>query len=146
MTLKVFVFAFLVSLHAQALQLQVIGKNHEILFQKQLMGGLPKSVESITVMAFEAYSVPYAGNPNGIFSIYGLSSELEIISADEQRLYGWCYSIDGYIPNALGKDLYIHKEKATLTWFYAYTHFKNKAVIEKCVPHGQQTQIEQVQI
>lgn len=140
MTFKVFVMTWLVALQAQALQLQVIGKDQELLFQKQLLGGLPKSVESITVMAFEAYSVPYSGGPNGIFSIYGLSTELELISLDEQKLYGWCYSIDGYIPNALGKDLYIHKDGATLTWFYAYTHFKNKTIVDKCVPHGSESQ------
>lgn len=96
-----------------------------------------KSVGELTIDGLNQTQIPYVGNPAGINSIRETvigNDALEILSDNEMRAYGWCYSINGTTPEALADQVYPSSGEDRIEWFFAYAHYVNGTWREYCQP------------
>ena len=137
------IFAVLFSAQlAQAVTFKVIGKNGEVLASGEQNVSLPQTVGQVSVDFFNTFAVPFVGDIDGIVSIHGLGSDMDLISDSEMKAYGWCYSIDGVVPEDFVHKISIDAQKTELIWFYAYAYYKSGQWTHQCVPHGEVTSEE----
>lgn len=128
-------FSFSIS---QAVTLKVIGKNGEVLFSGDKDVSLPQTVGQVSVVFFNANQIPFVGDIDGIVSVYGLGSDLDLISDTDMKAYGWCYSVNGVVPEDFVHKVNIDEQKTELVWFFAYAYYKAGQWIQQCVPHGEE--------
>jgi len=85
------------------------------------------SVGDTTVAIFDKFEIPYLGNRIGIGSI-NMSpvgdEALEVISDDTMRSHGWCYSINGVVPEVYPSEIQFTSNDDHLTWFYCYALYE----------------------
>lgn len=128
-----------VSLNAYALTFKVIGKNSEILFSSATEVSLPQTVGQISVDLFNKNQIPFVGDIDGIVNVHGIESELDLISDTDMKAYGWCYSIDGIVPEDFVHKVSITAQDTVLVWFYGYAYYKAGEWVSQCVPHGKES-------
>ena len=58
---------------------------------------------------------------------------LEILSEREMKAYGWCYSINGEVPEAFPDEVALGPQDKVV-WFFAYAHYLAGEWISQCVP------------
>lgn len=121
----------------QAVTLKVIGKNGEVLFAGEQTSSLPQTVGQVSVDFFKQNQIPFVGDIDGIVSIHGLGSELDVISDTDMKAYGWCYSVNGVVPEDFVHKVNIIDQKTELIWFYAYAYYKAGEWISQCVPDSE---------
>ena len=131
--LKIFLAVLLSFSSVQAVTVKVIGKNGEVLFSGTNESSLPKTVGQVSVEFFEQNQIPFVGDIDGIVSIYGLSSDLDIISDTDMKAYGWCYSVNDIVPEDFVHKINITEQTTELIWFYAYAYYKAGEWIAQCV-------------
>lgn len=94
-----------------------------------------KHVGQLTVHVLNKEAIPYDGNEIGLHSIYntptGLEA-LEVISDTEMKAYGWCYEIDGKIPEVLPKDFPLTGKEKTIKWFFGHAHYLQGNWVSQC--------------
>lgn len=122
---------------AQAVSFKVIGKNGEVLAAGEHLANLPQTVGQISVDFFNAAKIPFVGDIDGIVSIHGLGSEMDLISDTDMKAYGWCYSVNGSVPEDFVHKINIDAQKTELIWFYAYAYYRSGQWTHQCVPHGE---------
>lgn len=86
------------------------------------------SVGAFSLQVFDSHGIPYIGSELGFNSIIGTPTDrgsIEIVSKDEIRAYGWCYSVDGKFPERMPHEVFFDHPEAELVWFYAYSTIKN---------------------
>ncbi len=96
-----------------------------------------KSVGEITIHFLDKNKVKYLGNENGIHSINGTkygSDAIQVISDTEMNAYGWCFSINGKVPDKLAGQIKIKSTKDRILWFYAFSNYKDGKWTNYCVP------------
>lgn len=95
------------------------------------------SVMEITNHILEVNKIPYVGAGNGIKSInnspMGLDA-MEIISDSEMRAHGWCYFVNGKLPDVLSSELYLESQEDHITWLYGYSYYDSGKWIGYCDP------------
>lgn len=97
----------------------------------------PQSLGSLTVSLLESHNVSYIGNEMGIHSIESTpfgDAAIEIISDVEMRVYGWCFIVDGEIPETLAGKTVITASTQRISWFYAYAHYLEGEWLSYCTP------------
>ncbi len=73
---------------------------------------------------------------NGVISILnylGPDQSLEIISETKLRAYGWCYSINGEIPDLMPDEIKI-KTNDSIKWFLSFSTYDSGKWVDYCVP------------
>lgn len=138
MRLLTSLFIVLVSLNAYALTFKVIGKNSEVLFSSTTEVSLPQTVGQISIENFNKNQIPFVGDIDGIINIYGIESELDLISDTDMKAYGWCYSINGIVPEDFVHKVNVTAQETELVWFYGYAYYKSGEWVSQCVPHGKE--------
>jgi hypothetical protein len=71
------------------------------LFQTALPVERESSIWKLTQMAFNHHNIPYSGAEYGLQSAFNTPTGLdamEVINDREMRSYGWCYEVDGKVP------------------------------------------------
>ncbi len=131
--LKIFLAVLFSFSSVQAVTLKVIGKNGEVLFSGENESALPKTVGQVSVDFFNQNQIPFVGDIDGIVSIYGLGSDLDVISDTDMKAYGWCYSVNGVVPEDFVHKVNIIDQKTELIWFYAYAYYKAGEWVAQCV-------------
>lgn len=131
--LKIFIAVLFSFSHVQAVTLKVLGKNGEVLFAGEQISSLPKTVGQVSVDFFNQNQIPFVGDIDGIVSIHGLGSELDVISDTDMKAYGWCYSVNGVVPEDFVHKVNILDQKTELIWFYAYAYYKAGEWTQQCV-------------
>lgn len=104
------------------------------LFQRNLKV-TKESVGDLTVSTFERFEVPYLGTERGMNSIYGTpigDVTLEVISDTEMRSFGWCFDIDGIVPEIYPDKIQVVPQMKSIRWFYGFAHYKNGQWISQC--------------
>ncbi len=124
--------------YSYALTFKVIGKNSEILFSQVVEVTLPQTVGEISVDFFNNNQIPFVGDIDGIVSVYDIASELELISDTDMKAHGWCYSVNGVIPEDFVHKVSVSKQETELVWFYGYAYYQAGEWISQCVPHGKE--------
>lgn len=89
-------------------------------------------VGDLTVATLNKFNIPFKGYPEGMAEVFGLGNYIEKISPNEFRTYGWCYKVDDSIPEVFPYEAYLSPETKAVTWFYAYSHYKNGTWLSQC--------------
>ncbi len=98
---------------------------------------LSENVGKISMDIFDFNQIPYIGTQDGMNSILNTPTGLdsaEIISDTKMRAYGWCYSVNGEIPNVLPSEYFFKSQSDHLVWFYAFSTYDKGAWLDYCVP------------
>ncbi len=98
---------------------------------------ISESVGKISVDIFEAHNIPFVGSEEGMAMIanspMGLDA-MEVLSDTKMRAYGWCFSINGVIPDVLASKSYLTSQNDYISWFYAYSTYDSGIWLDYCVP------------
>lgn len=96
-----------------------------------------QSVGELTITALTQAQIAYKGSATGIASIRDTvvgDQALEIISDREMRAYGWCYRLNGVVPEALADQVYVTTDQDQIEWFFAYAHYRDGEWRDYCQP------------
>lgn len=88
-------------------------------------------------MTLNQFQISYQGNEAGLNSAFGSPiglEALEVISEREMRSYGWCFAIDGIIPEVYPDQLLLSNVKSEIKWFFGFAHFLDGQWISQCEP------------
>lgn len=98
---------------------------------------LSENVGKVSMDIFDFNQIPYIGTQDGMNSILNTPTGLdaaEVISDTKMRAYGWCYSINGEIPNVLPSEYFFKSQSDHLVWFYAFSTYDKGDWLDYCVP------------
>ncbi len=132
-------YGLLFSLNAQAIYWEIYGpcSNKAAHAGKQLTD-IKLSIGEITVEILDYNKIPYEGTELNFSSIYNSPTGLEameVISDTEMRAHGWCYSLNGVIPDVMPNHTYPSSQNDHLIWFYGYyTNKDNVWLPGPCMP------------
>lgn len=94
-----------------------------------------ETVGDLTVYLLNKNKIPYQGNERGMNSIWnspiGLDA-LEILSDTQMRSYGWCFKVNGQVPNAFADEIYLN-EGDHIEWIFSYAWY-DKGWVSMCNP------------
>jgi hypothetical protein len=77
----------------------------------------------------------FDGDETGINSLNGLKSETEFSTEEKWvKAYGWCYSINGVVPDDYAHQVYFKSNEDHLKWFYGYAYYLNGKWLKMCIP------------
>ena len=127
-----FLFLFLFSFSSQAVGFQVLDKNGDVVFSDETEIQETTSVGQISVDLLNKNEIVFDGSELGIKEMFDLTNELDIISKSEMKAWGWCFSLNGEVPETLTHQTMVESNDAEITWFYAYAHYLEGEWISQC--------------
>ncbi len=94
-----------------------------------------ESALNITIANLKNHKINHQLLEGGIKSIYTLNSEknLEIIDAKNFISYGWCYSVNGQLPESM-PDQYHLVNNDSISWFLGSSEYSEGQWISYCRP------------
>ena len=131
-----FLLSYSLILSATAFEIQFIGGcTSKPLFTQKVtfIDGMNLGVVSLQVL--DENNIPYQGTPSGLNQVFNTpigSQAWEVISDQEMMAYGWCFEIDGKIPEFLPHEVLITESTKVITWFYGYAQYLNGNWISQC--------------
>jgi hypothetical protein len=135
MTFLILLLSIALAFEAQAVQVRIVGKNSTTVFESEVTAQFPTNVGNLSIEAFDAGGVPYEGGASGVSKIFDMGQDIEIISDWEMKAYGWCFSIDGLVPDTMADTTPVTNQESIIQWFYAYAHYDRDNWIAQCVAH-----------
>lgn len=93
------------------------------------------TVGEATISTLNKYKIPYQGTEKGINTLYSLptpAQSLEILSDSDMRAYGWCFDVDGEVPEEYPDQIEIHEGMKKIRWFHGYAEMKNGVWVSQC--------------
>jgi hypothetical protein len=121
------------SFYANAVIVEVRGKLGAPLFLSEANYKIPSNVGEISVQALDKGKVPYTGGSFGLAKIFDLGNDIVVISKTEMKAYGWCFDIDGLVPETMADETLVVDQNSKIIWYYAYAHYKDGNWIGQCV-------------
>jgi len=82
----------------------------------------------VTIETLEKFKIQYLGSEAGLNSAFGSPTGMdavEVISNNEMRSYGWCFEVDGQVPEYYPDTISVSNQKK-VTWFFGYDFFFNQ--------------------
>lgn len=130
--------SIMLSTSLSAVTFDVIGAcSNTPLYEGRFRTDIGENVGTLSMEFFEDQSIPYTGGVNGFSSInhspMGLDA-IEVLSTTKMRAYGWCFSINGVVPNTIASETYLTKQNDYISWFYAYSTYDQGVWTDYCVP------------
>ena len=132
---KIALILSFISFSAFAAQLDIIGacsKKPVLSFQASDQF---ETVGDLTVHILTKNRIPFQGNERGMNSILnsplGLDA-LEVLSDTQMRSYGWCFKVNGKVPEDFASEIYL-KDGDHIEWFFSYAWY-DKGWISMCNP------------
>ena len=111
--------------------------SESVRFSQSLYGAQSHSVGAWSVLTLESNQIPFEGSDLGLNSIFETpmgEDALEILSRKEMRAYGWCYAVDGLVPEKLANQVFIDGNTQSVKWFFAFAHYLEGEWISQCEP------------
>lgn len=134
----ILLFCLAFSYKVSAVTYSVIGPcAPESIYSGSFKTDLEESVGATSLNIFDAEKITYIGSESGMSSILDTpvgDEAIEILSDTKMRAYGWCFSINGAIPDALSNEVYFTKQNDHLSWFYAFSTYDQGVWTDYCVP------------
>ena len=90
---------------------------------------------AMTVSILDESSLEYVGNELGIHKIGETpvgDDALEIINRLEMRSYGWCYSVDGNVPEVLPPQFKLTGKEKRIVWYFGYAYYRAGEWLSQC--------------
>jgi hypothetical protein len=117
-----------------ALHFEIRGKKQILSFSQDFKSLLPRTIGDITIEVLEKNQIAYEGSTAGLNSLMGLGNDMEVLSDQEMKAYGWCFSLDGKVPETMSDETLVITQDSSVVWFYAFAHYKNGQWIKQCSP------------
>lgn len=134
--IAVFLFTSFYTFSALAYEVNFIGPcSSEPLFTTEVAWEQEQNVGRMSLDVLNDFQIPYQGTVEGLNQIFNTPigrEAMEIISDHEMLAYGWCYAVDGVVPELLAHEFKIGAEAKVVSWFYAFAHYKNGEWIAQC--------------
>jgi hypothetical protein len=128
----------LLSLNAFSMTFELIGPcDSRPVFKKEILSTRARTVGELTIKTFDTNKIDYVGTERGINTALGTPADLdamEVISNTEMRSYGWCYSVNGVVPEAFPDQNPITPSIKKITWYYGYAYYVRGKWISQCKP------------
>jgi hypothetical protein len=129
---------FLFSNQAGAVAITLVDRAGRTIIEKNLNAALPSSVGSVTLSFLkqakdEGVIQSYTAYEYGVVSIDEASNDVEVVSDTELRAWGWCFELNGTLPETMPDHALIHSPEDKLTWFYGYAHYREGKWIGQCL-------------
>lgn len=125
-----YLFSFLIQA-AFAITIVVEHPTSGILAKDDVAIAAPTNVGVLTMSFLESHAISYDGSELGFISIAGVEQKLDILSKSEMKAYGWCFSVDGVVPETLTHETPITSQ-SELRWFYAFAHYDAGVWLSQC--------------
>lgn len=96
-----------------------------------------KNVGELTVQTLTNLNIPFKGSAEGLASAFGTptgSDALEVVSNEEMRAHGWCFSVDGVSPEVYPNEIAITAETEQITWHFGFARFYRGEWVTQCTP------------
>lgn len=118
---------------ASAFALTVVVEHPEkgVISSNTLLLTEPSNVGVVSLAYFSDHSIEYDGSELGFRAIAGVEQRLDILSKSEMKAYGWCFSVDGVIPETLTHETVLTND-STLRWFFAFAHYQAGVWLSQC--------------
>jgi hypothetical protein len=134
-----FILSILISFNALAINYQIIGPCSAIPhYQGNLnLNDLKVNLGKISLFIFEKDNIPFSGSEEGFSSILKTptgDAAIEVLSKTKMRAYGWCFSVNGLIPDVLSSEYFFSYNEDKLVWFFAYSTYDSGKWVDYCVP------------
>lgn len=135
--MKKLILLTLLSFSSHAVELKFIGPCDENFIMRTLVTEEFSNVGELTVATLTKFSIPFKGTHEGFNSIFNTPTgmeTMEVLSDEEMRAYGWCYSVDGVAPEVYPHEAPVTSETKTITWTYGFAHYYKGEWISQCTP------------
>lgn len=135
--MKKLILALLLSTSAQAVELQFIGPCEETFIMKVEVTEEFANVGELTVATLQKFNIPFKGTAAGLASAFETptgTDAVEVISSEEYRAYGWCFSVDGVSPEAYPHEIAITPDTKQITWHFGFARFYRGEWVTQCTP------------
>lgn len=94
-----------------------------------------ENVGELTLGILKKYNAQYEGSEQGLNQAFntpvGLDA-MEVISDEEMRSYGWCFKINGNLPEKYASDIYVTDKIKIISWYYGYAYYKKGKWLNWC--------------
>jgi hypothetical protein len=135
---KYFSLIIFISLSASAaIELKFIGPCSDRFIMRTLVEGHFENVGELTIETLKKFNIPYEGSYEGLSSAFETptaDAALEVISADEMRAYGWCFSVNGIAPEVYPHQVPVTEVTKTVVWHFGYARYLRGKWITQCTP------------
>lgn len=115
-----------------AATIDVVGPQSILIPKEELKGNLNESLGKITIEFFKNKNLKFEGNETGIVSINQLGNWVDVLSDNEMKAYGWCFSINGEVPETMSDQTLLTNQNDHIRWYYAYAHYLNGEWVAQC--------------
>lgn len=108
----------------------------DALFQQKVELSDRTTVSQLTLSLFEMNNIPFIGADAGLNSIFNTPTgmdALEVLSDTQMRAYGWCYTVDGKLPENLMNQELINDE-SEVHWFFGFSFYDAGIWTSYCTP------------
>ncbi len=130
-------FCILLSFQVNAFEVQFVGPcSQQPLLSQEVKFAEGMNVGEVSLMVLDAHQIPYQGVSAGFNQIFGSAiglDAMEVISNNEMMAYGWCFEVDGEIPEVLADKVPVKKTTKMISWFYGYAHYFNGEWVAQCL-------------
>ncbi len=130
-------FCILLSFQGNAFEVQFVGPcSQQPLLSQEVDFAEGMNVGEVSLKVLEANQVPYQGVAAGFNQIFGSAiglDAMEVISDTEMMAYGWCFEVDGEVPEVLADKVPVNNNTKIVSWFYGYAHFLNGEWVAQCL-------------
>ena len=122
---------------AYALNFDVIGPcSDKAVYSGIFKADIAQNIGVISMDIFNMYKIPYSGSEEGMRSIINTpvgDDAIEVLSDTKMRAYGWCFSINGFIPDKLSSQSFLTKQNDYISWFFAFSTYDQGIWTDYCV-------------
>lgn len=91
-----------------------------------------------SIYFLDQMQLPYTGNEYSITSILDTPTGMDaydVVSDNEMRAYGWCYSVNGESPELMPNQYFLSEdEDYVISWHYGFALYKDGQWITQCSP------------
>lgn len=136
--MKKYILSFLLTLSSvHAVELKFIGPCEENFIMKTEVTEAYENVGQLTIETLTKFSIPHLGTYEGLHSAFETpvgNDAIEILSKDEMRVYGWCFTVDGEQSELLPHEVLLTEETKSVVWQFSYAHYKKGEWVSFCTP------------
>lgn len=131
-----FSLLFIITLSANAIEIEFIGPCDKKPLLKTQVGDGFDNVGALTIAVLEKFQAPHIGNEIGLHTAFntpiGLEA-LEVISDEEMNSYGWCYEVDGFLPESFPVEYKITPDIKKISWFFGHARYFRGEWTDQCL-------------
>ncbi len=94
-----------------------------------------QTIGEATVKTLWANHIAFQGTDRGlntIMNLPGKDESLEVLSDTDMRAYGWCFDVDGEIPEVYPDQIPLHQGMKKIRWFHGYAEMKGGQWVSQC--------------